>query len=429
MQTASAPFHTPPPQNGYQPLSGRFSNVQARSSVNLTPPKTVPDAEIYAIKRQYLELLPPQQSSVWPYDIRAAIATILAQKTQALQSQTPSKSGTPSKTFASAPDANGVSDTTPPQASSSQRQSTPAPSQAGQPASTSSASQPTTSQSQAPPAAPGPHYPHQSYYHPTYPHAPYYTTPHGTYGYPPPYPSYPQPPGMYPVNPASHHPPLFTNTPLPPPASEPPPPPHNNIDDLPSYEEMIVEALLDSGDPEGCAPKTLFNWMSTHYPLQMNFRPSASQALQKAYKRGRLEKGNNGKYRPNENWEGGAVYFQADNASPANACTDDTTWPATTFVVAIYPDTACSSRSYLTCKRVFLPGQSPGYGGYPFGYPYPGALGPTQPSVGRDGSALTSQKQPVDAIDHETGEGSDAWEAAQNILQAINFGQLIQISN
>ena len=37
-----------------------------------------------------------------------------------------------------------------------------------------------------------------------------------------------------------------------------------------------------------------------------NFRPSASQALQKAYKRGRLEK-IGGKYRLNPNWEGGNV--------------------------------------------------------------------------------------------------------------------------
>lgn len=37
-----------------------------------------------------------------------------------------------------------------------------------------------------------------------------------------------------------------------------------------------------------------------------NFRPSASQALQKAYKRGRLEKVG-GKYRLNPNWEGGNV--------------------------------------------------------------------------------------------------------------------------
>lgn len=49
--------------------------------------------------------------------------------------------------------------------------------------------------------------------------------------------------------------------------------------------------------------------------------------------------------------------------------------------------------------------------------------------IARDSSGTASQKQASDAVDHETGEGSDAWEAAQNILKAINFGQLFQISN
>jgi hypothetical protein len=72
---------------------------------------------------------------------------------------------------------------------------------------------------------------------------------------------------------------------------------------------MIVEALQESGstDPEGCAPKDLFSWMAARYPLQSNFRPSASQALQKAFKRGRLEKSSSGKYRLNVTWEGGSV--------------------------------------------------------------------------------------------------------------------------
>ena len=70
---------------------------------------------------------------------------------------------------------------------------------------------------------------------------------------------------------------------------------------------MIVEALIDIGDPDGAAPKDLFLWMGSRWPLQTNFRPSASQALQKAYKRGRLEKLDSGKYRLNANWEGGAV--------------------------------------------------------------------------------------------------------------------------
>ena len=277
------------------------------------------EADIYAIKRQYLGLLPPQQiidicltfeahaplhvkSSVWPYDIRAAIASILAQKAQVSQTQTSPDLDASSRT--SAPDPPSPS-TAQSQTSPSQQSSTPTSAQPS--ASTSSISQPAASQ--IPPTNPGPHYPHQPYYHPTYPHTSYYTSPPGAFGYPHPYPPYSQPPALYPVNPAGHHPPLFPNTPLvhpPHPAAEPSPP-FNNVDDLPSYEEMIVEALLDSGDPEGCAPKSLFDWMAMHYPLQMNFRPSASQALQKAYKRGRLEKGSNGKYRLNENWEGGNV--------------------------------------------------------------------------------------------------------------------------
>ncbi|EJC98985.1 uncharacterized protein FOMMEDRAFT_23344 [Fomitiporia mediterranea MF3/22] len=76
-------------------------------------------------------------------------------------------------------------------------------------------------------------------------------------------------------------------------------------DDLPSYEEMLVQALTVHNDPEGTAPKQLFQWMAATYPLQANFRPSASQALQKAYKRGRFEKSKDGKYRLNARWEGG----------------------------------------------------------------------------------------------------------------------------
>jgi len=86
--------------------------------------------------------------------------------------------------------------------------------------------------------------------------------------------------------------------------------PEQGPDDLPSYEEMIVEALQEFSDPEGCAPKDLFASMAAKYPLQSNFRPSASQALQKAFKRGRLEKGNNGKYRLSATWEGGSVCMQ-----------------------------------------------------------------------------------------------------------------------
>lgn len=139
-------------------------------------------------------------------------------------------------------------------------------------------------------------YPGQPGYPPSntqaaYPHAPYYAPSTSTMpGYHAPYsgyPHYPPAPGY-----ATH-------------AHQPPPP--SSGEDLPSYEDMIVEALTDLGEPDGAAPKDLFLWMASRWPLQTNFRPSASQALQKAYQRKRLEKTDGGRYRLNPNWEGGAV--------------------------------------------------------------------------------------------------------------------------
>ncbi|KAG8969392.1 hypothetical protein FRC03_003083 [Tulasnella sp. 419] len=75
---------------------------------------------------------------------------------------------------------------------------------------------------------------------------------------------------------------------------------------MPSYEEMLVMAIADLREPEGSAPKNLFDWMLARFPLASNFRPSAHQALQKAYKRGRLER-LGAKYRLNPNWEGGST--------------------------------------------------------------------------------------------------------------------------
>ena len=163
----------------------------------------------------------------------------------------------------------------------------------------------------APGQPPGhPQYPPGAYPygHPqaAYPHAPYYT------GYPYQYPSYPpmqppyqaqSPPASYPA-PQPMYPGMVPMQPQPPQVS---PPEVMSADDLPSYEEMMVEALTGCGDPEGWVPKDLFAWMASRYPLQSNFRPSASQALQKAFKRGRFEKGSNGKYRLNATWNGGNV--------------------------------------------------------------------------------------------------------------------------
>ena len=163
----------------------------------------------------------------------------------------------------------------------------------------------------AQPIPPPPTYPHQPYgYGPpqaAYPHTPYYPShpasyPYG-YGYPPMHNGYqqqPTPPG-YPPQPTPYNSIVSV--------SAQPPQPEGGLDDLPSYEEMIVEALTDCTDPEGRAPKDLFTWMASRYPLQSNFRPSASQALQKAFKRGRFEKSSNGRYRLNATWEGGNVYY------------------------------------------------------------------------------------------------------------------------
>jgi hypothetical protein len=71
---------------------------------------------------------------------------------------------------------------------------------------------------------------------------------------------------------------------------------------------MIVESLQNVGGTRGAAPKEIFNYMielayfppnglkltmystTRHWPLIPNFRPSASQALARALKRGRLRK-------------------------------------------------------------------------------------------------------------------------------------------
>lgn len=132
-----------------------------------------------------------------------------------------------------------------------------------------------------------------------YTHTPYYQAPGATAtGYPTHYPGYP--PYATPQHPYQSSTHQHTT-------QQPPPPPPPQGEDLPSYEDMIVEALTEIGDPDGAAPKDIFTWIGTRWPLQTNFRPSASQALQKAFKRGRLEKEKSGRYRLNPTWEGGAV--------------------------------------------------------------------------------------------------------------------------
>ena len=240
-------------------------------------------------KRAYLALLPPSQiidiclafepyapshvkTSVWPVDFTAAIA--------ALQTQQPVRDASKTNERPAMASLQDATQSPPKPPSRSPRVKTPIvepESSPPKPASgTPSANAP--SQSHAFPAYP---------YHPAYPHAPYYAS----HRVPPGHSQY----SSFPLTPHLHPNPT-TNAP------NPPPP-----DDLPSYEEMIVQALKTFSDPDGAAPKDLFSWMASHYPLQTNFRPSASQALQKAFKRGRFLKSTNGRYRLNPSWEGGNV--------------------------------------------------------------------------------------------------------------------------
>lgn len=254
--------------------------------------------------------MPPYvKSTIWPSDINAAIAAL--RKTvppdnapdNVLRKSVPVMDSLQSPPHP--PSAKEGAPLTEPQPPDKEpAASTPSPVQSN----TTAISEPTQPPVQnTNPHPPQPMLPHQPYgFSPStaYPHNPYYPT-HGTaYAYPyTPYP--PMQNGYHP-----HVPPAY---PAPSPAynmmSLPPPPEGVNADDLPSYEEMIVEALSSTTDPEGYAPKDLFTWMASRYPLQSNFRPSASQALQKAYRRGRFEKSSGGKYRLNPNWDGGNVRY------------------------------------------------------------------------------------------------------------------------
>ena len=215
------------------------------------------------------------RNTIWPCDLKAAIAALLANQTKPTLSENPPSDGQ------SIDDSNNAANghEPPPMASLGQPPSQKPPSEAQE-----------HPQPHPPPPLP-PHvqyYPYQSPQVPPYPHAPYYGQ--GQH-HPPGIPGFLPPP--------MHYGTMYTR----PPVTRP----DGSTEDLPSYEEMIVNALMEHPDPEGAPPKDLFAWMAARYPLQTNFRPSASQALQKAFKRGRLEKGPGGKYRLNASWEGGSV--------------------------------------------------------------------------------------------------------------------------
>ncbi|KAF5386682.1 hypothetical protein D9615_001916 [Tricholomella constricta] len=427
------------------------------------------------LKKQYLALLPPQQiidlclnfdlhvppyvkSSIWPADINAAIAEM--RKTSSPAADHPAASA-PSTTSSHGPTPAMGSLTGSSDLVSTVDKSIDQPSEAQPPDKPSptpdSSAQTSVQPSPAPPEQPTPTavpphqppYPHQpyGYGHPqaAYPHAPYYQPPPGYPQYPSPY-AYPQMPSTYPPHPP--HPgyaqqlnPAFTTAPL----THPPqqqqdafnPTSNPSTEDLPSYEEMIVEALLDSADPEGCAPKDLFTWMAARYPLQSNFRPSASQALQKAFKRGRFQKSDSGKYRLNATWEGGNTSRRTTRRPQTQNPPAPAPAPASPFthapLVHHHQPTALAQNHGYQPQGYSYSFQQQSYPGYTQ-VRQPQAQQPQQPQPQPGQPATTSTAAAAATTTDNTarplataGAAHDAWEAAQNILKAINFDSLLQL--
>ncbi|KAL4267574.1 Histone H1 [Pleurotus pulmonarius] len=400
------------------------------------PPEAVSENDL---KRRYLALLPPQQiidiclnfelhvpqyvkHSIWPIDLKAAIA--------ALQPKPPSE---PVQASNEPPMASLVRTAPAPEKDSSEQQREPPkppdpPQTTSEPPKTDAQSGSSSQQangSSSAPAQPAQHpaYPQPYGYPPSaYPHSPYYPPP-PNYPYLP-HPGYYPPPGYAPTYPSHPHPPSHPSLPHP---QQPTPAPsyvpgqiEGHIvtpDDLPSYEEMIVEALMDSNDPEGWMPKQLFAWMASHYPIQSNFRPSASQALQKAFKRGRLEKSGDGKYRLNATWEGG------------NTSRRTTRRPQTQNNISAVPATQPLSSPFTHAPRVHHHQSSNSPAPFtPVPYqPQPAHPPQSQPQPQPQSTSSSSSTTTVPSND-EIGEGSQAWEAAQTILKALNFNSLLSMN-
>ncbi|KAJ7782901.1 hypothetical protein B0H16DRAFT_1494786 [Mycena metata] len=341
--------------------------------------------EDHDLKRQYLALLPAQQvvdiclaldlhvpvalkRNIWPADFRATIASMqgLTPKVESTADVGPSN---PAQ----------AADDKPKQPSSEPK----APDKQPEPAA-------------GPSKPPVPTLQPYSFSQPVYPHhTPYYQAlppGFGPYSYPP----YPAGAHGFPATtfPAAHgfpatvypqrpHP-LFTPAQDTTVISNP-----TGDTDLPSYEDMIVECLITVSDPEGMAPKEIFNWMAGRYPVQSNFRPSASQALQKALKRGRFYKSPNGRYFLNALWDGGNSTTRRATRRPQAITAVPTVQKARVNAVpSPQPAPAASQPAVAPPTPAEAPKQAP-----PIEVPLP------PPSV----------------------PPNDAYAAAQKILQTINF--------
>ncbi|KAJ7259568.1 hypothetical protein B0H12DRAFT_419485 [Mycena haematopus] len=362
--------------------------------------------EDHDLKRQYLALLPPQQvidicltldihvpvalkRNIWPTDFKTVIASMQKVVPKVEETATPIPPAMGSL--------NGTADEKPPQPSSE-----PKPPD----------KQPTAGPSKQPATVVQPY---GFSTQPAYPHTPYYQAlPPGFTHYS--YPTYPPPPNGFPAGaylPPQPLPPsayaqqhaLFTavqETTLPATPAE--------DTDLPSYEDMIVEGLIAVDDPNGMAPKDLFHWMAARYPVQSNFRPSASQALQKAFRRGRFQKSSDGKYRLNPNWEGG-------NSSTRRATRRPQTQNAIPAAQKARAAAAAASAAARP-RHSILP---------PLPTPHPPATARPTPLLETPKQAPPTHLPPAKPV--IPPHGTAAYMAAQNILQTINFGELFKLED
>ncbi|KAJ3785208.1 hypothetical protein GGU10DRAFT_387642 [Lentinula aff. detonsa] len=339
-------------------------------------------ADDYERKRRYLSLLPPPQvieiclsfdihipasvkTAIWPSDLDEAINTL--QKASGGKSVPPS---TPSYSSVNTnpeplvhPEAPNTATEVP-----------------GPPGPSTITSNPSGSGIQRFSFATQPAYPHTPYY----PQASWSSYSHPPYGAPQPYgPTQPYAPPPLPIHRQQPH---YQEA--------------QSSDEMPSYEDMIVEALNDVRDPEGLAPKDIYSWMVDHYRVQANFRPSASQALQKAYKRGRFEKSLTGKYRLNPHWKGGNTTRRTTRRPQSHSNSLPPPPPHTR-----HPSFPNSQLNHANKMPAFL-----------------------QPSYMLSYPPTTGQQSHLPE-DDPAGDIGDAFEAAQHILKALNFsGDLLKSS-
>ncbi|KAI0322005.1 hypothetical protein OF83DRAFT_77318 [Amylostereum chailletii] len=275
-----------------------------------------------------------------------------------------------------------------------------------------------------------------------YPHAPYYTQPGYSGHYPYPYPPTYGSSQAYAAS-SSQQPQAGPSTPRPPLQSRytSKEPVKAHTEDLPSYEDMIVEALLDINDLDGCVPKTLFQWMAEHYPLQSNFRPSASQALQKAYKRGRLDKSATGRYKINASWDGGSTSSRRATRRPQSsthhtlqqshhARQNTSSSPFTHAPLPHRPSPGPPPQAHQQTppQTYSYPYSYPGYQGYP---PAPTAQNASAPNPPTTPASSTSNSHPHPPVQASTNgssastggkekqadsDGNDAWQLLYNLI-------------